>query len=548
MTENYSQLTNFINNFLGTIKFGNDQIAKIMGYSDYQIGNVTISRVYHVEGLGHNLFPVYQFCDLDLDVAFRKHTCFVRNLEDYLLSKASKTKSWLWHRRLSYLNFGTINQLSKQGLVRVLPKLKFEKDHLCSACSLGKSKKHSNKPKSEYTSQEKLYPMHIDLCEPIRVESINGKNYILVFIDDYSRFTWFQFLRSKDEAPKFIINFLKMIQVCLNATNGVVEIRNQTLVVIARTMLIYANAPLFLWAEAISTTCYTQNHSLIRLHYRKTPYEILHDRKPDLSYLYVFGALYYPTNDNEDLGKLKAKADVDFDELTAMASKQSSSGPTLHEMTPGTLSSVLVPQPPSSTHFPSPYVTYPIPEVVALVPAVLTGTHSLTIVNQDAPSPGTSQTPQESPFHVIPPSAEEAECDINVTHMDNNPCFGMQEELNKSEHLDVWELVPRSDRVMIITLKWIYKVKLDEPGGVLKNQAWLVERGYHREEGIEFEKSFAPVARLEAIRIFIAFAAHMNMIVYQMDLKTAFLNGILREKVYVSPDGFVDPENLNHVY
>ncbi|GJZ30451.1 retrovirus-related pol polyprotein from transposon TNT 1-94 [Tanacetum coccineum] len=102
---------------------------------------------------------------------------------------------------------------------------------------------------------------------------------------------------------------------------------------------------------------------------------------------------------------------------------------------------------------------------------------------------------------------------------------------------------------MIITLKWIYKVKLDELGGVLKNKARLVARRYRQEEGIDFEESFAPVARLKAIRIFLTFAAHMNMVVYQMDVKTAFLNGILREDVYVSqPDGFVDPENPNHVY
>ncbi|GKE40630.1 retrovirus-related pol polyprotein from transposon TNT 1-94 [Tanacetum coccineum] len=116
----------------------------------------------------------------------------------------------------------------------------------------------------------------------------------------------------------------------------------------------------------------------------------------------------------------------------------------------------------------------------------------------------------------------------------------MQEELNEFKHLEVWELVPYPNHVMIITLKWIYKVKLDELGDVLKNKARLVVRGYHQEEGIYFEESFAPVARLEAIRIFIAFAAHMNMIVYQMDVKTAFLNGILREEVY--------PEYPNHVY
>ncbi|GJU68928.1 integrase, catalytic region, zinc finger, CCHC-type containing protein [Tanacetum coccineum] len=153
--------------FCGTVKFGNDQIAKIMGYGNYQIGNITILRVYYVEGLGYNLFSVGQFYGLDLEVAFRKHTCFVRNLEGddllsgsretnlytlsmgdmiaaspiCLLSKASKTKSWLWHRRLSHLNFGAINHLAKNGLVRGLPKLKFEKDHLCSACTMGKSKK-----------------------------------------------------------------------------------------------------------------------------------------------------------------------------------------------------------------------------------------------------------------------------------------------------------------------------------------------------------------------------------------------------------------------
>nr|GEW44210.1 retrovirus-related Pol polyprotein from transposon TNT 1-94 [Tanacetum cinerariifolium] len=125
----------------------------------------------------------------------------------------------------------------------------------------------------------------------------------------------------------------------------------------------------------------------------------------------------------------------------------------------------------------------------------------------------------------------------------------MQEELNEFERLEVWELVPRSDKVMVITLKLIYKVKLDKLGGILKNKARLVARGYRQEKGIDFEESFAPVARLEAIRIFLAYAAHKNMVVYQMDVKTAFLNGNLREEVYVSqPDRFVDPDNPNHVY
>ncbi|GJR88833.1 copia protein [Tanacetum coccineum] len=129
-----------------------------------------------------------------------------------ILSKASKTKSWLWHFRLSHLNFGTLNKLAKDGLARGIPKLKFQKDHLCSACALGKSKKSSHQPKAEDTNQEKLYLLHMDLCGTMRVESINGKKYILVIVDNYSRFTWVRFLRSKDEAPDAIIKCIKNIQ------------------------------------------------------------------------------------------------------------------------------------------------------------------------------------------------------------------------------------------------------------------------------------------------------------------------------------------------
>ncbi|GJR76298.1 retrovirus-related pol polyprotein from transposon TNT 1-94 [Tanacetum coccineum] len=237
-----------------TVRFGNDHIARIMGYGDYQLGNVTISRVYYVEGLGHNLFSVGQFCDADLEVAFQKNTCFIRNLEGvdllsrsrdinlytislddmlktspiYLLSKASKTKSWLWHRRLSHLNFGTLNKLDKDGLARGIPRLKFKKNHLCSTCALGKSKKSTHQPKAEDTNQEKLYLLHMDLCGPMHVASINGKRYILVSVDDYSRFTWVRFLRTKDKAHEAIIKCIINIQVRLNATVRNVRTYNGT--------------------------------------------------------------------------------------------------------------------------------------------------------------------------------------------------------------------------------------------------------------------------------------------------------------------------------
>ncbi|GJS18211.1 retrovirus-related pol polyprotein from transposon TNT 1-94 [Tanacetum coccineum] len=254
MTRDRSRLRNFMKKFIGTVRFGNDHFGAIMGYGDYVIGDSVISRVYYVEGLGHNLFSVGQFCDSDLEVAFRKHTCYVRDtdgvelikgsrgsnlytisVEDMmksspicLLSKASKNKSWLWHRRLNHLNFGTINDLARKDLVRGLPRLKFEKDHLCSACQLGKSKKHTHKPKPENTNLEVLNTLHMDLCGPMRVQTINGKKYILVIVDDYSRFTWVKFLRSKDETPAVVIKFLKQIQVGLNKTVRYVRTDNGT--------------------------------------------------------------------------------------------------------------------------------------------------------------------------------------------------------------------------------------------------------------------------------------------------------------------------------
>nr|GEU79323.1 copia protein [Tanacetum cinerariifolium] len=164
---------------------------------------------------------------------------------------------------------------------------------------------------------------------------------------------------------------------------------------------------------------------------------------------------------------------------------------------------------PSVDH-PASKVIAPIAEVVAPIPDALIDSPSSTTVDQDAPSP---------------------------------------KELNEFERLKVWELVPHTYKVMFITLKWIYKVKLDELGGIQKNKAHLVAHGYRQEEGIDFDEYFAPVARLDDIRLFLAYATHMNMLIYQMDVKTTFLNGILREEVYVSqPDGFVDQDNPNHVY
>nr|GEY87931.1 hypothetical protein [Tanacetum cinerariifolium] len=458
---------------------------------------------------------------------------------------------------------------ARHGLVRGLPKLKFEKDHLCSTCVMGKSKKKPYKPKSKDTNKEKLYLLHMDLYGPMRVASVNGKK-----IDNGTEFvnqTLHEYYENVGISHETFVARSPQ-------QNGVIERRNRTLIEAARTMLIYAKASLFLWAEAVANVCYTQNHSIIRLHHGKTPYELLHNKPPDPSFLHVFGTLCYPTNDNENLGKLQPKVNigifngyaptkkafriynqrtrriietihVDFNELTVMASEHSSSKPALHEMTPVTISSRLVPNLPLSIS-----VDHQAPEVIALIskvgapkPTESTGSTSLTTVDQDAPSPRNSQTTLDTQTPIIPNDVEEDNHDLDVAHMNNDPFFSIpipevpsdqslstdfihivvhpdyqifeqnskwtkdhpleniiaiQEELSEFECLEVWELVPRPDKVMVITLKWIYKVKLDE------------------------------------LRV-----------VYQMDVKTAFLNGKLREEVYVSqPNGFVDTDNPNHVY
>ncbi|GJR67851.1 retrovirus-related pol polyprotein from transposon TNT 1-94 [Tanacetum coccineum] len=644
MTGDRARLINFVEKFIGTVRFGNDEYAAIVGYGDYKLGDTIISRVYYVEGLKHNLFSVGRFVM-------------------YTSSKSS----------LSVL---------------------------------------------------------------IVTESINGKKYVLVIVDDYTRFGWVRFLRTKDETPQVIEKFIVKTQRALNATvrfvrtdngtefvnktldgwfesvgishetsvprspqqNGVVERRNRTLMEAARTMLIFAKAPLFLWAEAVATACYTLNRSLVHTLHGKTYYELLKGKKPNLQYFRVFGSLCYPTNDYDDVGKLKAKADIGifvgyaptkkayriynkrtrkiqetvhvaFDELTeGLTSVQTSSGLAPQQMTSvpnsteleltalqsGRSRSALVkdPEPPSVPPtkkqvddlfqwFDDDEVV-PIPPVVPITPVNVpaapapenaNGSPSTTVISEGAPAvtesllphqiplPDTSDSDVETLFdhvdsnvfdtYTAPETDSEASSSnsVNIDVTPNNQlphvqkwtqahpleniigdkdrpvstrkqletdamwCFfneflthvepktykqalehscwieAMQEEIHEFERLDVWILVPCPDNILIIPLKWIFKIKLDEYGDVLKNKARLVAKGYRQEAGIDFEESFAPVARLEAIRLFIAHAASMNMVIFQMDVKTAFLNGELNEVVYVSqPEGFVDPEHPSHVY
>nr|GEY10398.1 retrovirus-related Pol polyprotein from transposon TNT 1-94 [Tanacetum cinerariifolium] len=298
----------------------------------------------------------------------------------------------------------------------------------------------------------------MDLCGPMRVQTINGKKYILVIVDDYSRFTWVKFLRSKDETSETVPRTPQQ--------NRVVERQNRTLVEAAWTMLIFSKALMFLKGYRI---------------YNKRTWQIMET------------------------------IHVQFDELT-------------EPMAPVHLSTRL-----------APIFLIPGQIIQALVNSA--GTPSSTIIDQDAPSPSISPSSSALQSHSLHQgvAAESTIMEYNpVAPVDNNP------------FINVFSPEPSSDA---LSSGDIYKVKLDEYSDVLKNKARLVAKGYRQEEGINFKESFAPVAHIEAIRIFITNAVSKNMTIYQMDIKTAFLNGELKEEVYVSqPEGFVDPDHPTHVY
>nr|GEU71932.1 retrovirus-related Pol polyprotein from transposon TNT 1-94 [Tanacetum cinerariifolium] len=397
-------------------------------------GNILITRVYLVEGLGYNLFSVGQFCDSDLEVAFRRNTCFVRNIEGVdllkgnrttnlytinlhemastspicLMTRATSTKSWFWHQRLSHLNFDTINDLAKNDLVIGLPKFKYHKEHLCPSYEQGKSKRASHPPKPVPNSKQRLHLLHMDLYGPMRVESINEKR-----------------------------------------TKKIMETMNVT-----------------------------------------------------------------------------------FDELSAMAFEQSSLKSRLQSMTSGQISSGL-----ELTYAPSTITTQQPTDLE--LDLLFEAMYDDYIGGQPSVAPRTTLAAQEPPILQTPMTS--------TTIADTAPT--PTNSSSQCKRLDVWVLVPVPDNIKPLTLKWLFKNKHDEQNTVIRNKTRLVVRGYRHEEGIDFEESFALVAIMEAIRIFLAYDAHKSFTVFQMDVKTTFLHGTLKEDVYVcQPEGFIDVDHPSHVY
>ncbi|KAL8126811.1 hypothetical protein AgCh_013925 [Apium graveolens] len=540
------------------VTFGDNNKGFTMGYGKIISGNVVIEDVALVAGLEVNLLSVSQFADRGFQVIFNKEECafiskktgeialkgvrkgslFVADLDSTnkdgvccFYTKASEEQSKLWHKKLSHLNFKAINTLVKKELVRDMPSLEFAQLEVCEACQKGKMKRSSHKSKS--------------------VNSISAplKGIVQEF--------------SAARTPQ---------------QNGVVERKNRTLVEAVRTLLQDAQLPTSFWEETVNTACYTQNRYLINKAHGKSPYSIIPNRKPTVKHLHVFESKCYILKDNfEYMGKFDSKVfeaiflgyslertaykvyvidqkkimestDVTFDDekcpglecldvndaealafenLTIDSNSDEEDEVVAQQMTNeetseqnhGNESSLQTPE--------------------------FNGTNSGGEGENGNDSHGNTEENDEGTSQQTYTRKWDRSHTVEATIGD--PSAG--EELNQFERNKVWKLVPAPKNGSIIGTKWVYRNKMDENGIVTRNKARLVAKGYSQEEGIDYDETFAPVARLEAIRIFLAFAAHLNFKVYQMDVKSAFLNGELEEEIYVQqPPGFEDPEFPNFVY
>nr|GEW68046.1 retrovirus-related Pol polyprotein from transposon TNT 1-94 [Tanacetum cinerariifolium] len=314
-------------------------------------------------------------------------------------------------------------------------------------------------------------------------------------------------------------------------------------------MLIFSRASLFLWAEAIATACFTQNRSIIHRRFNKTPYELINGRKPDISFLHVFGALCYPKNDREDIGKLGAKGDIGF---FIGYSADSCAYRIYNQRTKKIMETMNV----SGLD-----LTYALSTITSQQPTEgeldllfeamyddYTGDTAPTPTNSSSQAtnfPSTSQDVDELNSQQQHAQQQGNQAPLQNETIANNVSNAMFD----ANTMDVWVLVPSPYNISPFTLKWIFKNKNDEENTVIQNKSHLVVRGYRQEEGLDFKESFAPVARMEAIRIFLAYSTHKSFTVFQMDVKTTFLHGTLKEDVYVyQPEGFIDADHPSHVY
>ncbi|GJY67030.1 retrovirus-related pol polyprotein from transposon TNT 1-94 [Tanacetum coccineum] len=351
------------------VVFGDDSSGDTEGYGSVNCNGITFTRVAYANGLKHNLINISQLCDANYKgtiynqndevvlIAPRRRDVYVIDMSSFnkesnacFFAKASPSINWLWHKRLSHLNFKNINNLAKHNLVSGLPSLTFSKDKNCSACEKGKHHRASFKTKRSFSINKSLHLLHMDLFGPVKPQTISHNKYTLVIVDEYSRYTWVFCLKKKSDAADCIMSFIRKMEnlnevrvkelrsdngtefrnhkleefydekgisqnfssPCTPEQNGVAKKRNKTLIEAGRTMLNSAKLSKQFWGEAVNTACYTQNRSIIVKRHGKTSYDVFRGRSPDISYFHVFGCPIHIHNHRDHLGKFDEKDDDGF--------------------------------------------------------------------------------------------------------------------------------------------------------------------------------------------------------------------------------------------
>ncbi|GJU43920.1 retrovirus-related pol polyprotein from transposon TNT 1-94, partial [Tanacetum coccineum] len=533
----------------GNVIFGSNLRGNIIGKGTISNDSLKIDNVEHVDNLGFNLLSIGQICDNKCRVTFSEHDSEItkdgkvigrgiRKKGLYVMKLGNKPKdqiclatidenSTLWHRRLGHANMRLIQSLASKELVRNLPKLKFDQ-HFCDACKMGKQAHASHKAKNIVSTTRCLELLYMDLFGPTSVQSYGGNRYTLVIVDDYSRYTWTRFLKDKTEAFDQFKIFSRKIQNQLGCSivsiridhsrefdnevkfeefcnangithnfsaprtpqsNGVVERKIMTLQEMSRTMLNEQSLPQKFWCNAVDTSTYILNRILIRAILGKTPYELLRGRKPTLDYFRVFGRKCFILNTKDYLTKFDLKS---YEGVFLGYSQNSKAYIILNKHTRKVEKSL--------------NVTFDE-----------TPPHSKT-----------------SPLVDDDLDEEEAIKVIEKKNLKNNIV---------DETLEI-------DEIVNIKESWNHPLKNvignhHKP----KTKARLVAQGYTQQEGIDYDETYAPVTRLESIRILLAYTCTLDFKLLQMDVKSAFLNGFINEEVYMAqPSGFIDFEKPNHVY
>ncbi|GJT73841.1 retrovirus-related pol polyprotein from transposon TNT 1-94 [Tanacetum coccineum] len=464
ITRNLSLLRNFVEKFMGTVHFENDHFAAITGYGDYVQGNLMICHNLEGDDLLTSSRESNLYTILISELAASSPVC--------LMSKTTSTNSWLWHRRLSHLTFGTISQLTSKDLVDGLPEFKYDKDHLCSAYEQGKSKKASLPPKLVPSTESKLELLHMDLYGPMRVASINGKKYIL-----------------ENETKADIGIFIGYSE----SSRGF-HIYNRQTKKIMETIHVKFDELI-----AMASECNNSEPGFNCPNFQDSSEDL--QFVPSKIDLEIFFVLFL----NINAGELVQEDDAEFD------------GNVFYNPPP----TLVFEEAESSSTY---EVLLNMHEFHQKHQSTdkWTKNHPIKQVIGDPSKPVMTRcrlhTDAEVCMYALTVSTIEPK-NIKEAMLDASWIESMQDELNQFKRLDVWEL------------------------------SRLVAKGYGQDEGIDFDESFAPIATLEAVRIFMVYAAHKNFPIYQMDVKTEFLNGPLKEEVFVRhPDGFVDPYFSNHVY